>query len=128
MTMERKIGEIFEFGGEWYQCVEDDKENLCLNCDLYDEKHKLCNENLTGNCHIAFRKDSKSVIFKKLEKAGKPHRFGKKLMQPYKLFAKPVVRGKGRRCTLLPFKRDYHRTLLQPDDAPRKERGVGEFI
>lgn len=20
--MERKIGEIFEFGGEWYQCIE----------------------------------------------------------------------------------------------------------
>ena len=70
--MEREIGEIFEFGGEWYQCVEDDKENLCLNCDLYDEKHKLCNENLTGNCHIAFRKDSKSVIFKRLEKVGEP--------------------------------------------------------
>ena len=89
--MEREIGEIFKYDGEWFQCVEDGKENLCFNCDLYDEKHKLCNENLTGNCHIAFRKDSKSVIFKKLEKVRKPHSFGRKLMQPYKLYVSPVV-------------------------------------
>lgn len=34
--MERKIGEIFEYNGEWYQCVENENCRLCsfyeLNC------------------------------------------------------------------------------------------------
>ena len=29
--MERKIGEIFEFCGEWYQCVG----GTCRNCSFY---------------------------------------------------------------------------------------------
>lgn len=28
--MERKIGEIFEYNGEWYQCVKGD----CTKCDF----------------------------------------------------------------------------------------------
>ena len=31
VNMERKIGEIFEFGGEWYQCVG----GTCRNCSFY---------------------------------------------------------------------------------------------
>ena len=68
--MERKIGEIFEFGGEWYQCVG----GTCRNCICYYDT--VC-KNITtigstnfGNCHCSLRTDHKSVIFKKLEKVG----------------------------------------------------------
>lgn len=67
--MERKIGEIFEFGGEWYQCVRGD---ICTDC-AFAKKH--CNENplfeARGSCKYC-RKDATSVIFKKLEKIGEP--------------------------------------------------------
>ena len=69
--MERKIGEIFEFGGEWYQCVRGD---ICADC-AFVKKH--CNENplfeTIGSCSKFYRKDATSVIFKKLEKVGEPH-------------------------------------------------------
>lgn len=67
---ERKIGEIFEYNGEWYQCVKGD---ICADC-AFVKKH--CNENplfgAIGSCNN-YRKDATSVIFKKLEKVGKPH-------------------------------------------------------
>lgn len=71
--MERKIGEIFELGGEWYQCVG----GTCRNCSFYYDT--VC-KNITtigstnfGNCHCSLRTDHKSVIFKKLEKVREPH-------------------------------------------------------
>ena len=30
--MERKIGEIFKLGGEWYQCISDTTDDNCNNC------------------------------------------------------------------------------------------------
>jgi len=70
--MERKIGEIFEYNGEWYQCVG----GTCRNCSFYYDT--VC-KNITtigstnfGNCHCSLRTDHKSVIFKKLEKVGEP--------------------------------------------------------
>lgn len=67
---ERKIGEIFEYGGEWYQCV---KGTECYEC-AFAEKH--CNENplyeAIGSCSKYYRKDNTSIIFKKLEKVGEP--------------------------------------------------------
>jgi hypothetical protein len=66
--MERKIGEVFEHNGEWYQCVG----GTCRNCSFYYDT--VC-KNITiigstnfGNCHCSLRTDHKSVIFKKLEK------------------------------------------------------------
>ena len=70
--MERKIGEIFEFSGEWYQCLEE-KTCTCFGCDFRD--HKCDNINLQkikGNCMSGRREDNRSVIFKKLEKVGEP--------------------------------------------------------
>ena len=64
--MERKIGEIFEFNGEWYQCVESPDCELCA----FNETN--CNDIDTGNCARYKRSDGKSVIFKKLEKVGEP--------------------------------------------------------
>lgn len=83
--MERKIGEIFEYDGEWYQCVG----GTCRNCSFYYDT--VC-KNITtigstnfGNCHCSLRTDHKSVIFKKLEKVGEPYEHCGKLYQCYKL-------------------------------------------
>lgn len=65
--MERKIGEIFKFGGEWYQCVED---KSCNRCAFKDTK---CGDISKGYCSARYRSDKKSVIFKKLEKVGEPY-------------------------------------------------------
>ena len=66
--MERKIGEIFEYNGEWYQCVEQpekDDKTVCNLCDFHG----------IGNCELdrcsgTYRSDKKNVVFKKLEKVG----------------------------------------------------------
>ena len=82
--MERKIGEIFEYNGEWYQCVG----GTCRNCSFYYDT--VC-KNITtigstnfGNCHCSLRTDHKSVIFKKLEKVGKPIKYNGSLYQGFK--------------------------------------------
>ena len=87
MTMERKIGEIFEYNGEWYQCLKSPDGN-CTHCDMnFGWKCPIPIKECTGT----YRIDKKNVIFKKLEKVRKPHSFGRKLMQPYKLYVSPVV-------------------------------------
>lgn len=65
--MERKIGEIFEFGGEWYQCVN--YGFSCADCDINGD----CSDACVGSCSSCLRKDGKQVRFKKLEKIGEPH-------------------------------------------------------
>ncbi len=62
--MERKVGEIFEYNGEWYQCVEG---TGCYKCAFYDKN--IC---IANNPHCTCRSDKKNVIFKKLEKVGNP--------------------------------------------------------
>lgn len=70
--MERKIGEIFEYNGEWYQCVESDS---CGECSLFTTecgsgtKSDLADK-IFGQCSRVRRSDNKHAIFKKLEKAG----------------------------------------------------------
>ena len=82
--MEHKIGEIFEYNGEWYQCVKGD---ICADC-TFAKKH--CNENplfeVISSCSKYYRKDATSVIFKKLEKVGEPYIIGNKLIQRYKIY------------------------------------------
>ena len=70
--MERKIGEIFEYNGEWYQCVEDTEDISCVNCCFYNGGHKLCTDEDMGACVKEYRSDAKSICFKKLEKVGEP--------------------------------------------------------
>ena len=67
--MERKIGEIFEYNGEWYQCVE---ERHCTGCIFLYAKCHYRPSNIFGYCSSRKRSDHKSVIFKKLEKVGEP--------------------------------------------------------
>lgn len=76
--MERKIGEIFEYNGEWYQCI---RSSDCSKCDL--KSIKDCR--LKFPCEPLQRKDCEEVIFKKLEKVGEPYEHYGKLYQCYKL-------------------------------------------
>ena len=93
--MERKIGEIFEFGGEWYQCVECDSCGECsllraecstgTRSDIYDK--------VFGKCSRARRADSKHAVFKKLEKVGEPYAEGnsivsERMFQKYRTYEK----------------------------------------
>ena len=66
--MERKIGEIFEYDGEWYQCI---KGNTCNDCAFY--RSSCGSLNGKGSCRYDLRGDATNVIFKKLEKVGEPH-------------------------------------------------------
>ena len=63
--MEHKIGEIFEYNGEWYQCL---KGLGCNECDL--SKLTCYHRFESGSCSPNMRKDGIQVIFKKLEKLG----------------------------------------------------------
>lgn len=65
--MERKVGEIFEYNGEWYQCMEG---TGCYRCAFYDKN--IC---IADNPHCTCRSDKKNVIFKKLEKVGEPYEY-----------------------------------------------------
>ena len=66
--MEWKIGEIFEYNGEWYQCVEGGI--YCPDCVFFRKK---CNSQVLGECAALTRSDKEDVIFKKLEKVGEPY-------------------------------------------------------
>lgn len=71
--MERKIGEIFQYNGEWYQCVEGN----CTYCSMNDE---ACEQRIMDDvCKV-------NRIFKKLEKVGEPYMTGNKLIQRYKIY------------------------------------------
>ena len=82
--MERKIGEIFEYNGEWYQCVKQPKEfddTVCNLCAM--SKIKGCE---IDECSGQYRTDRESVIFKKLEKVGNPYEYMDRFYQKYRLF------------------------------------------
>ena len=84
--MEHKIGEIFEYNGEWYQCI---RNITCINCG-FNNKGCLADRHITGDC--SGRLDGASVIFKKLEKVGDPYlahdhsRNKDVVVQDYKLY------------------------------------------
>ena len=102
--MERKIGEIFEYNGEWYQCIKQTEKynkTVCNPCDFHG----------IGNCELdrcsgTYRSDKKSVIFKKLEKVGEPTRLYNdidSLFQTYKLFVNAVIpKDFGRNYSMFP--------------------------
>ncbi|MGK4216781.1 hypothetical protein, partial [Barnesiella intestinihominis] len=81
--MERKVGEIFEYNGEWYQCIHAPQKHSYKLCDL----RGLCCDNngvKIVTCAWRHRKDNTSVIFKKLEKVGDPIRIENKSYQKIK--------------------------------------------
>ena len=89
--MERKIGEIFEYNGEWYQCVEG--KTICSECDL---RNIICQRDTSINnpfkeCSGNYRTDKKNIIFKKLEKVGEPYMLEDKKFQKYRVFKTPYI-------------------------------------
>ena len=71
--MERKIGEIFEYDGEWYKCVEQCVEHEGCHSCAFDISYGIrCSFNGIPHCS-AYRSDGKPVIFKKLEKVGETY-------------------------------------------------------
>ena len=87
--MERKVGEIFEYNGEWYKCIEQPKDYIGDVC-------KICSFSGIGNCELdrcveTYRSDGKSVIFKKLEKGGEPFVYDGRIMQKYKDVYSPTI-------------------------------------
>ena len=83
--MERKIGEIFEHNGEWYQCIEGEE---CSNCYFNNKKCYTLrgndNNDIIGSCIAYTRSDRKGVVFKKLEKVGEPVKYNGSLYQGFK--------------------------------------------
>ena len=76
--MERKIGEIFEYNGEWYQCVESD--GTCNGCVGTFQSYSFCND----------FEECVGKIFKKIEKVGEPYEFDGHLFQSYRTFEVPI--------------------------------------
>lgn len=62
------VGAQFELNGHTYEIVEQhEKLDLCLGCDFFIG-HMLCGSpQLTPMCIKHFRKDQKSVVFKKIK-------------------------------------------------------------
>lgn len=92
--MERKIGEIFNYNGEWYQCLE---LKGCTGCTFYN---LACADirNVIGKCVSGSRSDTTSVLFKKLEKVGEPFAYTfttdkiyNVLMQQYKVYYDEII-------------------------------------
>ena len=97
MIMERKIGEIFEFNGKWYQCIGN-PYNECTDCDFCFETGRACVRKVVGQCSMSNRSDGLSVAFKKLEKVGEPYSdycpSGRVIyFQKYKCYQKPIYTG-----------------------------------
>ena len=78
--MERKIGEIFEYEGNWYQCVEG---RGCKSCGFYEQGQR-CKAvyYAVGSCGTS-RSDKLPVIFKKLEPVGDPYPLYDHIVQRY---------------------------------------------
>lgn len=90
--MERKVGEIFEYNEEWYQCIVQPKGTEGQSCSI-------CSMNFGGKCPIHViecamegRSDGKSVIFKKLEKVGEPMKIHDRLVLKVKTDAYKCMR------------------------------------
>lgn len=101
--MERKIGEIFEYNGEWYQCVECTHGivDVCKGCSFYTIKGNCSqgiNDNILGHCGRIHRTDGNNVIFKRLEKIGETfsdYCSSSRIVyfQRYRCYQKPIIEG-----------------------------------
>ena len=122
--MERKIGEIFEYNGEWYQCVEDSLDN-CINCCFYNGGHKKCSDKM-GECFKGRRSDNNGVYFKKLEKVGEPYMLENKKFQKYKVFKTPYIYHKID-CSWQSFADPYYISLEIKEDMEEKKLNLKPF-
>ena len=92
--MERKIGEIFDHNGDWFQVVECSEDNYpCIGCcGCKGVGGARING---GECNGNARNDRKFVMFKKLEKVGEPYELYGHLIQKYMFFHSPAIQVNG---------------------------------
>ena len=114
--MERKIGEIFEVCGEWYQCVEGN----CAYCSIQDE---ACGQRIINDvCRL-------NRIFKKLEKVGEPfscdyYGNGKLvMMQEYQLYEANAIYNYSNPPMYI---NDYNRKRIAIEIKQKKENNMEE--
>ena len=119
---ERKIGEIFEHNGEWYQCVKS-PDGSCKHCDM----------NFEGKCPIPIkectesgRNDKSDVIFKRLEKVGEPYMLEDKKFQKYRVFKTPYIYHKID-CSWQSFSDPYYISLEIKKDMEEKKLNLKPF-
>ena len=86
--MERKIGEIFEYQGEWYQCLPE--RCMCDDCAFKNDITCVKSKGIRGECQSASRQKD-GVIFKKLEKVGGTYAHNSVIVQKYRIIATPVI-------------------------------------
>lgn len=85
--MERKIGEIFEYEGNWYQCVKDSMYDYCRGCASF--------KNLKCTTSYGNRDCSLKATCKKLEPIGDPFPFYDHIVQRYEGMKFPVILPEG---------------------------------
>ena len=89
--MERKVGDIFKYHGEWFQCVKG-KIASCVGCAFYSEvNHTPDFCSIFGECKGMNRSDSNYIIFKKLKKDGEPFEYNGAYYQAYKIFTTSIT-------------------------------------
>lgn len=119
MEEEWKIGEIRQVNVEWCQCVEG---SYCKDCVYYNEGYDACDTE-SHECLSHKRNDGKDVIFKKLEKLGDPYRFGKLLMQQYRIFTEAYIpKGFDPVCVLCRHSKVISIEIEQNKEDMKKER------
>lgn len=91
--MERKIGEIFEIDGVWYQFVEDNRD-ICKDCVFYQSKIKCTNPDEDVKCSKWHREDGKDGHFVRLFPLGDVYEQGGVKWQQYKCVSKPNTEDK----------------------------------
>lgn len=120
--MERKIGEVFEYNGEWYQCIPG---NSCNLCDMSQNGTVCTGFVYLNDCTSTGRKDGESVIFKKLEKFGEPfscnynRQVGLLKMQEYQLYNLNIVTDVNTRMYISDYK--HKRIAIEINENMREE-------
>ena len=116
--MERKTGEIFEYNGEWYQCVEG---TGCYKC-CFNFNEDTC---IAENPHCTCRSDRKDVVYKRLEKVGEPFytEFYCSWVQKYKLYENNAT-GEYPKCH---FGADYVLIEIKQDKEDMEEKKIQHY-
>ena len=113
--MGRKIGEIFEYNGEWYQCVNGE----CKDCDFSKDAFY---------CKYLIERDfcKAQSIFKRLEKVGEPYMLEDKKFQKYRVFKTPYIYHKID-CSWQSFSDPYYISLEIKEDMEEKKLNLKPF-
>lgn len=128
--MECKIGEIRQINGKWLQCVEG---NCNKECYFYNKSlHKTIsgiNGNDFGACNACFRDDNKSVVFKELEKIGKPYDDCGATLQRFKIYTN-VTNANTKGLELHIYSNDTIGIEIRQlkEDTPASDKTVNECL